>query len=162
MTMDPGKERVGMNARAPKRPLEILLVEDSLPDVLLMKNEFDRFGHPVNLRILTDGEQALSFLKREGKYLLAPVPDLVILDLNLPRMDGRALLRSIKCVDRLSDLKIIVVTGSRSDSDIREMNEMRISGYLIKPRDLYGLRQLMREIKNFLLNDQQLPIVKGC
>lgn len=139
------------------KTLEILLVEDNWGDALLMKTAFKKRKFEANLTIVTDGEQALAYLNREDKYHSAPLPDLILLDLNMPRMDGRAFLRRVKRQAHFSALKVVVLSVSQLDSDFREMSDMRIDGYLVKPRDLYGFYQMMKDLEDFLLHCKPLP-----
>ena len=133
------------------KTLEILLVEDSWGDVLLLREAFQESRLPVNLNIVTDGEDALAYLNGESKYTGSPMPDLVLLDLNLPRMDGRALLRRVKNHPRFKRLPVVVLTSSALESDIREVNEMKANSYLVKPADLKGFHEIARKLWDFWL-----------
>jgi chemotaxis family two-component system response regulator Rcp1 len=133
------------------KTLEILFVEDSWGDVLLLREAFRESELPVSLNIVTDGEDALAYLNRDSKYAGAPAPDLVLLDLNLPRMDGRALLRRIKNHPRLKILPVIILTSSTLESDIREVNELNVNSYLVKPTDLKGFNVIARNLWDFWL-----------
>jgi len=123
-----------------------------------MKVAFSKCRFLSNLNIVTDGEQALAFLNREDKHVLAPLPDLILLDLNLPRMDGRTFLRRIKSAAQFSNLKVVVLSGSRLGTDVREVTDMQINGYLVKPLDLNGFYQIAKDLENFLLNSKPLPL----
>ncbi|HXL74029.1 MAG TPA: response regulator [bacterium] len=137
---------------------EILLVEDNWGDALLTKIAFKESRFSGNLNIVTDGEQALSFLKREDTYREAPLPDLILLDLNLPRMDGRTFLRRMKSEEKFRDLKVVVMTSSKLDSDFREIADMKVEGYLVKPLDLYGFFKVVEDLTDFLVNSKALPV----
>ncbi len=143
---------------ADKNKFEILLVEDSWSDALLAKVAFGKSKFSPNLNIVCDGEQALSFLNQEEPYSKAPRPDLILLDLNLPRMDGRTFLRRLKCHQKFMDLKVAVLTSSQLDSDIREVADMKLCGYLIKPLDLVGFFRIARDLKDFLMESKALPM----
>jgi CheY-like chemotaxis protein len=146
-----------MNICADKK-YEILLVEDNWGDALLTKIAFRESRFRGNLSIVTDGEQALSFLNREDPYRKAPLPDLILLDLNLPRMDGRTFLRRLKSQEKFRELKVVVLTSSKLDSDFREVVEMKTNGYLVKPLDLYGFFQMVRDLTDFLVKSKALPV----
>lgn len=133
------------------KTVEVLLVEDSWGDVLLLREAFRDSGLPVNLNIVTDGEDALAYLNREPKYAGSPVPNLVLLDLNLPRMDGRALLRRVKNHPRFKSLPVVVLTSSTLESDIREVNEMKANSYLVKPADLRGFHEIAHNLWDYWL-----------
>jgi CheY-like chemotaxis protein len=146
-----------MNLSA-NRKFEILLIEDNWGDALLTKIAFKESKFRGNLNIVTDGEQALSFLNREDPYHKAPLPDLILLDLNLPRMDGRAFLRRLKSQEKFRELKVVVLTSSKLDSDFREVIEMNANGYLVKPLDLYGFFKLVQNLTDFLEKSKALPM----
>jgi CheY-like chemotaxis protein len=132
---------------------EILLIEDCWADVLLMKMAFQKCKFGANLNILSDGEKALAFLKHEPPYQKAAKPDLVLLDLNMPRMDGRVFLRRVKALPKLAKLKLIVISGSKLESDIREVMDMNVKAFLEKPMDLYGFFRLVESLKKYLVID---------
>ncbi len=141
----------------PPKKFEILLVEDNWGDALLMREAFRESGLVVKLSIVTDGEQALAFLNREGIFAEASRPDLILLDLNLPRMDGRGFLRRIKTHPAFQDLQVVVLTTSKLDSDIREVSERDIRGYIVKPVDLDGFLKVTRSLGDFLMKSTDLP-----
>jgi CheY-like chemotaxis protein len=140
-----------------QKKYEILLVEDNWSDAMLTKLAFIESRFSGNLHLVTDGEQALSFLKREEPYLEAPMPDLILLDLNLPRMDGRAFLRRVKNLPQFQDLKVVVLTSSKLDTDIREVIGMNADGYLVKPLDLYGFFNVVKGLTDYLVKSKALP-----
>jgi CheY-like chemotaxis protein len=145
-----------MNQTAGKK-YEVLLVEDNGSDALLTKIAFRENRFCGNLNIVTDGEQALAFLNREDPYLHAPLPDLILLDLNLPRMDGRTFLRRVRAQEKFRDLKVVVLTSSKLDSDFREVTDLSANAYLVKPLDLHGFFKLVRDLTDFLVNSKALP-----
>lgn len=136
---------------------EILLVEDNSGDVFLLKKAFQESLVAAHLNIVTDGEEALAFLNREDRFKEAPAPDIVLLDLNLPRMDGRAVLRRIKSHPKFRTIPVIVLTSSRLESDVREAYEMSANGYLMKPLDLRGFQETARSLRDFWFKRVVLP-----
>ncbi len=136
---------------------EVLLVEDNGSDALLTKIAFRENRFYGNLSIVTDGEQALLFVNREDPYLHAPLPDLILLDLNLPRMDGRTFLRRLRAQEKFRDLKVVVLTSSKLDSDLREIKDLSANAYLVKPLDLYGFFRLVGDLTDFLKESKALP-----
>lgn len=146
-----------MSTTAFHRTVEILLVEDSMGDIVLMREAFRDSRLPVNLNVVTDGEEALAYLKGEPKYAESPRPHFILLDLNLPRMDGRALLRRIKAHPRFKGLPVVVFTSSKLDSDIREVFEMHADHYVVKPSDLKGFHEIVRQLWEFWLNSKGPP-----
>jgi CheY-like chemotaxis protein len=144
--------------RTAKKRFEILLVEDNLGDAIRTKIAFRKKEFSGNLNMVTDGEQALSFLNREGPFLKAPPPDLILLDLNLPRMDGRTFLRRVRSHVKFKDLKVVVLSGSQLDSDVREAVDMGANGYLVKPPDIFGFLKMLDDLADFLERDKALPL----
>lgn len=130
---------------------QILLVEDSWGDVLLMREAFRESRLTARLNIVTNGEEALAYLNREPRYAEAVTPDLILLDLNLPRMDGRIFLRRLRNHPRLKGLTVVVLTSSDLDSDLREVKELEAQGYIRKPSDLNGFLQTARILKQHWL-----------
>lgn len=135
-----------MGTRAKADNVEVLLVEDNWGDVLLMKEAFREAALPVQLSIVTNGEEALDYLTQEALHRTPSRTALVLLDLNLPRMDGRILLRRIKAEPLLRDLPVVVLSSSRLETDIRETLGMRASDYFVKPSDLHGFQETVRRL----------------
>ena len=138
-------------------PVEVLLVEDSLGDVRLTREAFRDSGKPVRLHLAADGMEAMAFLRREGIYANAPRPDLILLDLNLPKMDGREVLALIK---RDSDLKIIptiVLTTSDDEADVMISYQLQANCFLRKPAQWDAFDRLVRNINAFWLTRVKLP-----
>ena len=138
-------------------PFEILLVEDNAADVRLMREIFSECHIQNNLRVVHDGEQALHYLHREDQYGNAPRPDLVLLDLNLPKCDGRAVLRDIKNHASLRRIPVIVLTTSMAEEDVTHAYDLHANGYILKPLDLDEFVRVMRQIEEFWLNAVRLP-----
>ncbi len=134
-----------------------MMVEDNLADTILMKVAFKENRIPGNLNVLGDGEQALDYLNRQGKYTDAKTPDFILLDLNLPRMDGREFLRQVKREGLFKSIPVIVLTSSKLESDIREVYEMNANCYVVKPSNLDGYIETAKIIQAFWMNLVQFP-----
>jgi two-component system, chemotaxis family, response regulator Rcp1 len=139
------------------RPAEVLLVEDNLSDVILTREGFERGGVKVNLHHVEDGEECLAFLRREGRHAAAPVPDLVLLDLNLPRMDGREVLSELVADERLRHMPVVVLSTSASELDIHRMYALRCSSYIVKPVDFDEFQRVVQGIGDYWFNLIVLP-----
>jgi two-component system, chemotaxis family, response regulator Rcp1 len=136
---------------------EVLLVEDSPGDVRLTREAFKEAKAHINLRVASDGTEAMAFLKREGKYAKAPRPDLILLDLNLPKKDGREVLAEIKESPTLGSIPVVILTTSASESDIQRSYRLHANCYIAKPVDLEGFLKVVRSIDNFWLSVVKLP-----
>jgi CheY-like chemotaxis protein len=143
--------------RPHNRVAEILLVEDNPSDVRLtieaMREE--RLAH--KLHVVHDGEQALAFLRREGKYTSVPRPDLILLDLNLPKKDGREVLSELKRIDGLKRIPVVVLTTSKAHEDIVRSYELHANCYITKPADLERFIEVVKNIERFWLSIVSLP-----
>jgi two-component system, chemotaxis family, response regulator Rcp1 len=135
---------------------DILIVEDNPADVRLMREVLRDLEPPVRLHVCPDGDDALQFLRREGKYGDAPLPGLIFLDFNLPRSDSREILKSIKSDERLRLIPVAVLTTSGADRDIREAYQLQANCYLRKPVDLDGFFRTIRETAHFWLEVAQV------
>ncbi|MGD0760207.1 MAG: response regulator [Candidatus Sulfotelmatobacter sp.] len=138
-------------------PLEVLLVEDSPGDVRLTKEAFEAANVAVHLNVATDGVEAMAFLRREGIHANAPRPDLTLLDLNMPRMDGRQVLAEIKKDEKLKTLPIVILTTSDSEGDIVKSYQLHANCYLCKPVQLTEFEGLVKSINDFWLTRAKLP-----
>ncbi len=136
---------------------QILMVEDNFGDIALMKEAFKESHLYLDLHVATDGEDALEYLQRQGKHVEAPRPDFILLDLNLQRMDGRVFLRRIRSHPEFKEIPVIIFTGSRLATDMREMEEMGISGYLAKPVDMLGFLDVARRLRDFWFRSSVFP-----
>lgn len=141
----------------PARVAEILLVEDNEDDVLLTRLAFDRLGLPIRLHHVADGADCLRFLRREPPWAGAPSPDLVLLDLNLPVMDGRAALAAIRADDALRSLVVVVLTTSSREEDLVEMYRLNCSGFVQKPVDLERFFEVVSELTGWWFSAVTLP-----
>jgi chemotaxis family two-component system response regulator Rcp1 len=141
----------------PIEPIEILLVEDSPADVDLTREALEDTKVHNNLSIVSDGVEALTFLRREGEYADAPHPDLILLDLNLPKKDGREVLAEIKADPRLRRIPVVVLTTSEADQDILRSYDLHANCYVTKPVDLDAFVEVVRSIEDFWLAIVKLP-----
>jgi len=139
------------------RPVEILLVEDSPGDVKLTQEALRDAEVPNILHVARDGEEAMRFLRREGEFAEKPRPDLILLDLNMPRMDGREVLGHIKADAELRRIPVIILTTSQSEDDIAEAYSLAANCYVAKPVDLDEFLDVVRAIDDFWLTLVKLP-----
>jgi CheY-like chemotaxis protein len=138
-------------------PIEVLLVEDSPGDVRLTQEAFRDANKSIHLHVVSDGVEAMAFLRREGTYVDKPRPDIVLLDLNLPRMDGREVLAHIKEDDSLKTIPIVILTTSDSEADIVKCYQLQANCYLSKPVQLDAFESLVKSINDFWLTKVKLP-----
>ena len=139
------------------RPIQILLVEDSPSDVAMTVGAFGA-GRIANcVHVVGDGENAMAFLRHEAQYADAPRPDLVILDLNLPRKDGREVLADIKTDDDLKIIPVVVLTTSSADADVRNSYELHVNSYVTKPLSFDDFLEAVRNIEDFWLSLVRFP-----
>lgn len=139
------------------RPVEILLVEDNPGDVRLTELALKENRIVNNLHVAMDGVEALQFLYREGQYADAPEPDVILLDLNLPKKDGREVLAEIKADDTLKHIPVVVLTTSDADDDILHMYNMHANCYITKPVDLDRFIEVVHNIEGFWFSIVKLP-----
>jgi CheY-like chemotaxis protein len=142
-----------MNARAPL----ILLVEDNLGDARLVSEALRETGSGSQLRHVDDGVEALAFLRRQGAHDGAARPDLILLDLNLPRKSGREVLAEIKADDTLRRIPVVVLTSSQSDEDVLSVYTLNANCYVPKPADLDQFLAAIRSIEQFWFKTARLP-----
>jgi CheY-like chemotaxis protein len=139
------------------KKIEILLVEDNPGDVRLTQEAF-KDGKVLNdLRVVGDGVEALAFLNHEGPYADAPCPDLILLDLNLPKKDGREVLMEIKSHEHLKHIPVVVLTTSSADKDILGAYEIHANCYITKPVDFVQFNNVIKAIEDFWLTIVKLP-----
>lgn len=139
------------------RLIEVLMVEDNPDDVDLTREALREVKAYVNMQVASDGIQALAILRHEGKYADAPRPNLILLDLNLPRMDGRELLAEIKNDLALRRIPVVVVTTSQSEEDIFRAYDLHANSYVTKPVDLDQFIRAIRGIEGYWLTIVKLP-----
>jgi chemotaxis family two-component system response regulator Rcp1 len=138
-------------------PFEILLVEDNPGDVFLTQEAFREGRLAHRLSVAEDGEEAMRFLRREGKHSNAPQPDLILLDLNLPKKDGRELLGEVKMDPELRQIPVIVLTTSGAEQDISRAYKLHANCYLTKPIQMDDFLKTIRSIEEFWLSVVRLP-----
>ncbi|MFZ0425743.1 MAG: response regulator [Xanthobacteraceae bacterium] len=137
-------------------PVQVLLVEDSPGDARLTLEAFRSADESIRLHTTVDGVEAMAFLRQEGKYAHSPRPDLILLDLNLPKMDGREVLAKIKDDDSLKLIPTVILTTSSAEADILKSYELQANCYLSKPVELEAFDELVRSINDFWVRKVKL------
>jgi CheY-like chemotaxis protein len=138
-------------------PIDILLVEDDPGDVLMTREAFEHHKIRNALHVVSDGVEALEFLRREGRFADVPRPGLILLDLNLPRKDGRELLAEVKQDPRLRTIPVVVLTTSEAEEDIVRSYDLHANAYVTKPVDFDKFVEVVRKIDDFWVTVVQLP-----
>jgi CheY-like chemotaxis protein len=138
-------------------PIEVLLVEDDPGDVLMTQEAFEEHKVRNNLTVVSDGAEAMAYLRREGAYAKAVRPDLILLDLNLPRRDGREVLEEVKKDDDLCRIPVVVLTTSAADEDILRSYQLHANAYVTKPVDFERFISVIRQIDEFFVSVVKLP-----
>lgn len=138
-------------------PIEVLLVEDDPGDVLMTREAFAEHKVGNRLTVVSDGAEALAYLRREGEFAHAPRPDLILLDLNLPRRDGREVLAEIKKDESLQQIPVVVLTTSQAEEDILRSYQLHANAYVAKPVDFEAFIQVVRQIDQFFVSVVKLP-----
>jgi CheY-like chemotaxis protein len=146
-----------MTPRPAGQPIEVLLVEDDPGDVLLIREAFEYNKVHNNLNVVSDGEQALAYLRRQGEHAEATRPDLVLLDLNLPRKDGREVLAEVKQDEDLRTIPIVVLTTSEAEEDVLKSYQLHANAYVTKPVDFERFVSIVRQIDDFFVSVVRLP-----
>jgi len=139
------------------KPIEILLVEDNPGDVDLTREALEGGKLRNNLHVVSDGEEAMAFLRREGKHAGAPRPGLVLLDLNLPRKNGREVLAEMKADQDLKRIPVVVLTTSQAEEDIHKSYNLHANCYIAKPIELAHFIKVVQAIEEFWLTIVELP-----
>jgi CheY-like chemotaxis protein len=142
---------------SPVVPIEVLLVEDDPGDVLMTREAFEEHKVGNHLSVVSDGEEALAYLRREGRFADAARPDLILLDLNLPRIDGRQVLSQIKADEDLRRIPVVVLTTSQADEDILRSYSLHANAYVTKPVDFDRFITVVRQIDEFFVSVVKLP-----
>jgi CheY-like chemotaxis protein len=137
--------------------IDVLLVEDDPGDVLMTREAFEDNKVANRLSVVSDGVSALEFLRKQGQYAQAPTPDLILLDLNLPRMDGREVLQALKSDDELRRIPVVVLTTSESEEDVLRSYSLHANAYVTKPVDFDRFIDVVRQIDEFFVSVVRLP-----
>ncbi len=146
-----------MSSQSVSRPVEVLLVEDNPGDVRLTREALKEGKIRNNLHVARDGVEALAFLRRQGEHAGAPRPDLILLDLNLPRKDGREVLTEIKDDASLRQIPVVILTSSQAEEDILRAYDLHANCYISKPVDLDQFINVVRSIEDFWFTVVKLP-----
>ena len=144
-------------AQASGAPIEILLVEDNPGDVRLTQEAVREAKIRNRLNVVNDGEQAIAYVRRQGAFADRPRPDLILLDLNLPRKDGREVLQELKSDPDLHRIPVVVLTSSAAEQDILRTYDLYANAYVTKPVDLEQFMNVVSSIQDFWLNIVKLP-----
>jgi CheY-like chemotaxis protein len=144
-------------ANDPAETIEVLLVEDDPGDVLLIEEAFEFNKVRNSLNVVSDGVEALEFLRREGRYADAPRPGLILLDLNLPRKDGREVLAEVKDDGDLRSIPVVVLTTSKAEEDVLRSYDLHANAYVTKPVDFDRFIEVVRQIDEFFVSVVRLP-----
>ena len=142
---------------ADRKEIDVLLVEDDPGDVLMTREAFDENKVANRLAVVSDGESAMAYLRKEGPYADAPTPDLVLLDLNLPRMDGREVLAAMKGDQALRSIPVVVLTTSEAEEDVLRSYALHANAYVTKPVDFERFIDVVRQIDDFFVQVVRLP-----
>ena len=145
-----------MTERGECQPVHVLLVEDDPGDVLMTKEAFEHYKLRNVLHAVTDGEQALQYLRRTGDYAGAPRPGLILLDLNLPRLDGLEVLAELKADPALKVIPVVILTTSQAQQDVLRSYALHANAYVSKPVDFETFMEVIRQIDNFFVTVVQL------
>ena len=137
--------------------IDVLLVEDDPGDVLMTREAFEDHKVANTLHVVGDGVEALQFLRQEGPYADAPTPDLVLLDLNLPKMDGREVLAELKADPVLRRIPVVVLTTSEAEEDVLRSYSLHANAYVTKPVDFERFVQVVQQIDDFFVSVVRLP-----
>ena len=141
----------------PSEPVEILLVEDDPGDVLMTKEALAESKVLNHLSVVSNGEEALRYLRQEGEHADAVRPDLVLLDLNLPRVDGREVLAQVKADERLRTIPVVILTTSEAEEDVLRSYQLHANAYVTKPVDFESFVDVIRQVDDFFISVVRLP-----
>ena len=139
------------------RPMEVLLVEDDLEDAGMTIDALRQGEVPCRISLVRDGEEALEFVFRQGKFRRAPLPDVILLDLGLPKVNGRDVLVRLKADETLQRIPVVVLTASSMHREILEQENLHVESYLTKPVDFDHFRSVVKSLRKYMLADVLLP-----
>jgi two-component system, chemotaxis family, response regulator Rcp1 len=139
------------------RPMEILLIEDDLEDAGMTIEVLREGDVPCRVSLVRDGEEAMEFLLRQDKYRRAPQPDLILLDLNLPKKSGREVLAELRNTPDLANVPVVVLTSSRTHQQILQAENLHVESYLTKPIDHEQFTQVVKSLRKYMLSDVIMP-----
>jgi two-component system, chemotaxis family, response regulator Rcp1 len=139
------------------RPAEVLLVEDNENDAELMRQGFKRTKLLLNLHHVKNGERCMAFLRKQGEYVKVPAPDLILLDLNMPKMNGREVLAQMLADERLASIPVVVLSTSEEGEEIMKLYRMRCNSYIVKPVDFEQFLRVVRSIAEYWFTVVVLP-----
>ncbi len=139
------------------RPAEVLLVEDNDNDMFITRKGFEEAKLALNLHHVENGQECMAFLRKDGQYADAPTPDLVLLDLNMPVMDGREVLAEIVKDEQLRKLPVVILTTSNGERDILDMYNLRCSSYIVKPVDFTQFQRVIQQLSDYWFTVVVLP-----
>lgn len=140
-----------------QKQIDVLLVEDDPGDVLMTREAFEENKVANRLAVVNDGASAMEYLRKEGQYADAPTPDMVLLDLNLPRMDGREVLAAMKSDEALRRIPVVVLTTSEAEEDVLRSYSLHANAYVTKPVDFQRFIDVVRQIDDFFVSVVRLP-----
>ncbi len=140
--------------------MEILLIEDSLVDARVTIGALERGGFRHRLTLVRDGDEALEFVFHRGRFAQAPRPDLILLDLMLPRRSGLEVLNEVKSHEGLKDIPVVIVTASEAEEDRLQCDSLKVDGYIVKPVNMEKFLDLVRLLKKYWLDDVILPAME--
>ena len=147
-----------MNGETVGRPMEILLVEDNLGDAGFTMKALKEGNVQCRVSLVSNGEEAMEFLRRGGIYAQVPRPDLILLDLYLPKKDGREVLREVRSDEQLTHIPVVVLTASQIHEEILRSENLEIDAYMIKPVDLDQFIKMVRQLRRFWMAEVILPL----
>ena len=142
------------------RPMEILLVEDNRMDAHFAMRALETANFKHRCTLVVNGEEAMHYLQRRGIFARAPKPDLILLDLGLPKKDGREVLSEIRADENLKEIPVVVLTGSTDEADVAHTQMLAVESYLVKPVNLTNFLEVIRELKRFWFQGVILPAVE--
>jgi two-component system, chemotaxis family, response regulator Rcp1 len=139
------------------RPMEVLLVEDDLEDAGMTIDALHQGDVPCRIHLVRDGEEALEFAFRQGRFRRAPLPDLILLDLGLPKLNGRDVLFRLKADENLQRIPVVILTSSATHREILEEENLHVESYMTKPVDFDQFRSVVKSLRKYMLSDVLLP-----